>query len=205
MGRSQEEFPLLKARGLKACEILGDGESTRPAQTLHLPQLEAIWAIKTNIQSSPTGNCLFNAFSDQLYGDQSKHAEIRKNVCQFMRENPTDFIPFITVDQGQRRNPKRKNAGAYSSQYSLDIPTEEQVNRAWEDHLKRMAQNGTYGDNLEIRAFGQAYNMDVKIFRFEKILYQRAAEDGVVRPIAYIALHVRVQKTLFRTRTDFFV
>jgi hypothetical protein len=42
MGRSQEEFPLLKARGLKACEILGDGESTRPAQTLHLPQLEAI-------------------------------------------------------------------------------------------------------------------------------------------------------------------
>jgi OTU domain-containing protein 3 len=82
-----------------------------------------------------------------------------------MRENPTDFVPFITVDQGQRRNPKRKNAGAYSSQSTIEIPTEEQINRAWEDHLKRMAQNGTYGDNMEIRAFGQAYNMDVIIFR----------------------------------------
>ena len=109
-----------------------------------------------------------------------------------MRENPDDYIPFITVDQGQRRNPKRKNAGAYSSQLSIEVPTPEQINRAWEDHLKRMGQNGTYADNLEVRAFGQAYNMDVKIFRHDQVYHQRAAHDGVVRPIVYIALHVSV-------------
>ena len=112
-------------------------------------------------------------------------------VIQHMRENPDNFKPFITVGEGQRRNPKRKNAGALSSQFSFQPPTEEQTERAWEQHLERMAQGGTYGDNMEIRAFTQAYNTDVKIFQSDLAYYVRVKDDGVVRPVAFIAYHVR--------------
>jgi hypothetical protein len=66
-----------------------------------------------------------------------------------------------------------------------------------------MAQGGTYGDNMEIQAFAKAYNYDVKIFLFDHAYYVRALHDGIVRPIAYIAYHVRVLENLLRTRTDF--
>jgi hypothetical protein len=194
MGRSQEEFPQLEALGLKACDIRGDGKYTRPPRTLHSSQPHIFRAMNTDpSSSSPTGNCLFNALSDQLYGDQDRHQEIRQAVIKYMRENPDDFKPFIPVGQGHRRNPKRKNAGAFSSQFSFEAATEEQTERAWEDHLERMAQGGTYGDNLEILAFTKAYNTDVQIFQYNEILYSRAHEDKIVRPIAYIAYHVRVQ------------
>lgn len=109
-----------------------------------------------------------------------------------MRDNPDDFKPFITVGQGQRRNPKRKNAGAFSSQFSFEAATEEQTERAWEEYLEQMAKGGTYGDNMEIRAFTKTYNTDLKIFQYNLALYTRAHDDGAVRPIAYIAYHVRV-------------
>jgi OTU domain-containing protein 3 len=191
MGRS-EEFPLLKAQGLKVCEIRGDGKCTRPPSTLHFPPIQTFRAIVTDLLSFALGNCLFNALSDQIFGDQSKHREIRMNVIQHMRENPDNFKPFITVGQGQRRNPKRKNTGALSARFSFQPSTDEQTERAWEEHLERMAQGGTYGDNMEIRAFTEAYNTDVKIFQYDIAYYVRAKDDGATRPVAYIAYHVRV-------------
>ncbi len=43
-------------------------------------------------------NCLFRAFSDQLYGTSDRHAEIRRDVVDFMRSNAQDFEPFL-VDE----------------------------------------------------------------------------------------------------------
>ena len=133
------------------------------------------------------GNCLFNALSDQVYGDPSRHKEIRSVAIDYMRNHPNDFKPFITVD-GERRNPKRKVTRSTSK---IEAATKQQTERAWEEHLRKMNKGGIWGDHLEITAFTRAYDHDVQIFESDKTLYHRARDDKVVRPIAYIAYHVR--------------
>ncbi|KAH8678781.1 hypothetical protein BGZ60DRAFT_428603 [Tricladium varicosporioides] len=162
MGRNTDEFPLLTLYGLKASPIRGDG------------------------------NCLFNALSDQIYGNQSRHKEIREKVIEHLRENAAWYKQFINVEPGggQRRNPKRKNVGASSSSFSHKGPTPEEIDAAFEGHLARMARGGTYGDNMEIRAFSKAYDTDVRIFDDNtNDYYVRASDEGFSERVAYIAYH----------------
>ncbi|KAK0347734.1 hypothetical protein LTR94_001261 [Friedmanniomyces endolithicus] len=132
-----EEFPLLSALGLYAAGIRGDG------------------------------NCLFNALSDQLYGNQNEHAAIRSRVINYMRDNAAYYKQFIDVHPGGgiRRNPKRKNAGSYSSPANAAPPSEADIDRVFESHLLSMARGGTYGDNMEITAFASAYDVDLAVTR----------------------------------------
>jgi len=83
----------------------------------------------------------------------------------------------------------RKNVGAYSAPFEYTAPTEEQINKAWEEHLERMSHGGTYGDNMEIRAFAKAFNVDVKIYNHGNSYYVKAEEHGT-RPVVHIAYHV---------------
>ncbi|KAL9082527.1 MAG: hypothetical protein Q9159_006353 [Coniocarpon cinnabarinum] len=155
-----DEFPNLHPLGLYASNITGDG------------------------------NCLFNALSDQLFGNQAQHSSIRSTVVQHMRENKDDYTPFLDVLPGgaTRRNPKRKNAATFSSQSDLEMPTLEDIDRAFEDRLRRMGQGGTYGDNFEIVAFTRAYNKNVLVFQANERLYfgaPRTADQADTCCIAY--------------------
>ncbi|KXL49239.1 hypothetical protein M433DRAFT_151855 [Acidomyces richmondensis BFW] len=160
---AEEEFPLLSALGLYAADIRGDG------------------------------NCLFNALSDQLYGHQNEHAAIRSRVIEYMRAHAEYYKQFIDVYPGGgiRRNPKRKNAGAYSSPTNAPPPSEADIDRVFESHLQRMAKGGTYGDNMEITAFSSAYEVDVKIYQrdFAYMVTGGGGEDSN-RPVAHIAYHM---------------
>ncbi|KZF23206.1 OTU-domain-containing protein [Xylona heveae TC161] len=167
MPRSTEEFPLLRAHGLYAADIRGDG------------------------------NCLFNALSDQLYGTQSRHHEIRARVIEYMRDHAPYYKQFMDVRPGggARRNPKRKNAGAYASPEQM-APTPEEVERVFESHLQTMARGGTYGDNMEISAFSSAYDVDVKIYQRDFAYMvsggdpDNEEESEGPRRIVHIAYHV---------------
>ncbi|KAI9801758.1 MAG: hypothetical protein M1825_003130 [Sarcosagium campestre] len=154
---SKSEFPSLAGAGLYAAETGGNG------------------------------NCLFNALSDQIYGNQDHHRDIRAQVIEYMREHASYYKQFVDVNAGQRRNPKRKNAGAFSS--PVQVPTAEQIEGVFEAHLTRMARGGEYGDNLEITAFSEAYRVDVSIQQRDNILYVSTARPGEVRRVAYIAYH----------------
>jgi OTU domain-containing protein 3 len=109
-----------------------------------------------------------------------------------MRENPDEFKPFVPVGGGQRRNPKRKNAGSLSSTFEFTEATKAEIDAAFEAHLKRMSRGGTWGDNIEIQAFAHAYKTDVKIYQEGYAIYIKAAPDDTVRPVAHIARHVCV-------------
>ncbi|QIW99557.1 hypothetical protein AMS68_005075 [Peltaster fructicola] len=164
MGRiSDDEFPLLSALGLYASDIRGDG------------------------------NCLFNALSDQIFGDQTSHATIRARVIDYMRENASYYKQFIDVHPGGgiRRNPKRKNAGAYSTPANAVPPSEADVDRVFDSHLQSMARGGTYGDNMEITAFSSAYGVDVKIYQRDfAYMVTGMSTDDKARPVAHIAYHM---------------
>ena len=184
-----EEFPQLAAQGLKACPIRGDGEYTRSYKTLRFPQPHVFIGDRKLMNSfSVVGNCLFNALSDQVYGDQSRHEEIRIAVINYMRMHPDEFKPFIHVN-GERRNPKRKVTRSASK---IEGATEQQTEHTWEGYLKNMKRSGTWGGHLEITAFTRSYNYDIQIFEVDKTLYHRAQFDKIHRPVAYIAYHVGV-------------
>jgi OTU domain-containing protein 3 len=135
---------------------------------------------------------LFNALSDQIYGHQNDHDKIRARVIDYMREHASYYKLFIDVQPGggQRRNPKRKNAGTYSSPVSLKPPTQEEIDRVFESHLGSMARGGTYGDNMEISAFSAAFGINVKIYQHDFAYMVSTPDDGQERQVAHIAYHV---------------
>lgn len=143
-----------------------------------------------------TGNCLFNALSDQLYGDQSHHAAIRARVIEYMRDNKTHFKHFldVTTGGGQRRNPKRKVTGSYNSPSLTPSPSPDEIDAVFEGHLLRMAKGGTWGDHMEVSAFGEAYKVDVKIYLHTSnyvLQWGRGTRKiGEGGPIVHIAYHV---------------
>ena len=114
-----------------------------------------------------------------------------------MRLNGDYYKQFIVVHPGggTRRNPKRKNAGGFSTRFSHVAATPEEVNRTFESHLRQMARGGTYGDNMEIAAFSAAFNVDIKIYRRD-YAYMVSAKtgggisDGSVNSVVHIAHHV---------------
>lgn len=142
------------------------------------------------------GNCLFHALSDQLYGSQSSHQEIRARVIEYMREHAEFYKQFIDVRSGGgvRRNPKRKNAGGYSSPVNYTPPTPQEIDAFFESHLQSMAKGGTYGDNMEVVAFSAAYRVNVNIHQREfSYMVSGSEEDDIDtsnRPVLYIAYHV---------------
>lgn len=185
MGGSSDEFPLLKSQGTSIAS------RKLPHLTDAPPGLYA-----ADVRGD--GNCLFNALSDQIYGTQIKHHEIRARVIDYMRAHSAHYKQFIEVLPGgaTRRNPKRKNAGAYSTPVSL--PSEQEITRVFEEHLARMARGGVYGDNMEIMAFCSAYGYDVKIYlqEYAYMIHDLQDDTGETRDIAHIAYHVGNPSTL---------
>ncbi|KAH8808962.1 hypothetical protein F5884DRAFT_733691 [Xylogone sp. PMI_703] len=153
------------------------------------------WLERHGLVAVPTrgdGNCLFNALSDQTVGNQENHKEIRAQVIEYMRANSDYYKSFIVVEPGGgvRRNPKRKNVAVPKTPIAQEPPSAAQIDEAFENHLARMAQGGTYGDNMEIVAFSQLYRTDVKVYQWTgHAYYISAPDDGTVKPVVHIAHH----------------
>lgn len=121
-----DEFPLLHSHGLYASTISGDGD------------------------------CLFHALSDQLYGHENSHRELRTRIVSHMRQHSSYFKLFLSVP------PARKKAKGKSE---FVAPSETAIDAAFEQHVKRMSQQGVYGDNIEICAFAREFGVHVKIYQ----------------------------------------
>jgi len=126
-----DEFPLLRSHGLYASPISGDGD------------------------------CLFHAFSDQLYGHENSHRELRARIVSHMRKHSTYFKLFLSVP------PARKKQSKGNSKSEFVPPSESAIDAAFEQHVKRMSQQGVYGDNIEICAFAREFGVHVKIYQRE--------------------------------------
>lgn len=107
-----------------------------------------------------------------------------------MRIHAEYFKLFLDVGP-TRRAPKRKAAAG--AKQSIVGPTEDAIDKAFAQHLKRMSQSGVYGDNMEISAFSRDYNCDVKIYQrdFAYVVTSGAGAPGP-RKTMHIAYHVSV-------------
>jgi OTU domain-containing protein 3 len=113
-----------------------------------------------------------------------------------MREHADYYKFFIDTLSGasQRRNPKRKTTKAYSSAQAVIEVSPEELDRVFESHLQQMAKGGTYGDNMEISAFSNAYDVDVKIYQrdFAYVVSPNFGGDGE-KDMVHIAYHVGIR------------
>lgn len=144
-------------------------EPDTKANHSEFPQLVAKGLYASEIQGD--GNCLFRALSDQFYGDGGKaHGAVRAQIVGYMREHADDFRVFIECEGEE----------------------------TWEQHLKRMSQDGVFGDHAEIVAFARAADVNV-------IIYQRAThflvtpDEGELdteRDEASVARAIRRRRTL---------
>jgi OTU domain-containing protein 3 len=144
------------------------------------------------------GNCLFNALSDQLYGNQDMHEVLRAHTIEHMKGNADFYRQYMAVNS-VRRNPKRRTAAAASKRIDTTYYTEEQLQQQFEEHVEKMGQPGEWADNMEVSAFASALNVHVRLWQadytylFSPRTYY-TSEDGVgaedSRQTLHIAYHV---------------
>lgn len=79
------------------------------------------------------GNCLFRALSDQLYGYPHQHSILREQVCDYLATKADRYAAFIDVE------------------------------KPFEEYVRVMRQSGTYGGHLELSAFAQYQQKEIKI------------------------------------------
>uniref|UniRef100_A0A183S797 OTU domain-containing protein n=1 Tax=Schistocephalus solidus TaxID=70667 RepID=A0A183S797_SCHSO len=60
-------------------------------------QLSAIGLVLRDVPSD--GNCMFHAFSDQLFGTFEKHALLRWETVNFLRNHKRELLPFCEEDE----------------------------------------------------------------------------------------------------------
>ncbi|KAF2855573.1 OTU-domain-containing protein [Plenodomus tracheiphilus IPT5] len=161
------EFPILEANALYAGQIRGDG------------------------------NCLFNALSDQLYGDQEMNEVLRTATIEHMRDNSDFYRQYMAVNS-VRRNPKRKTTAALPTRIDPTYYTEEQLQQQFEEHVEKMGQPGEWADNMEVSAFASALNVHVRLWQadytylFSPRTYYVPSDDPVPaddRQTLHIAYH----------------
>lgn len=136
------------------------------------------------------GNCLFRALSDQMYNTTDRHDEIRQKVVEHLRSNRQDFeafVPFNTEEPWVRSQPSTR-----SSRLRREIDADD-----WfEAYLKDMARPKTWGGEIEIRAFCEAFDRDVLIHRptnagqpFDQMINMKRG-DGQPRQFVHVSYGV---------------
>ncbi|KAI0314059.1 hypothetical protein OF83DRAFT_1165358 [Amylostereum chailletii] len=109
---------------------MGDPEQTTQQLNDQLRQL-GLYAADT----VGDGNCLFRALSDQFYGSDAHHLQLREDICDWIEENKMRYEPFVEDDRG------------------IDA------------HLRLMRSAATYGGHLELSAFAHMARRDVKVIQ----------------------------------------
>lgn len=149
------------------------------------------------------GNCLFNALSDQLYGDQEMNEVLRTATIEHMRDNSDFYRQYMAVNS-VRRNPKRKTTAALPTRIDTKYYTEEQLQQQFEEHVEKMGQPGEWADNMEVSAFASALNVHVRLWQadftylFSPRTYYMPNDDTAPRDnrqTLHIAYHVRARSS----------
>lgn len=80
---------------------------------------------------------MFRALSDQMFGEDTHHARLRGEVCDYIKTHEDHFRNFFSSDSGQ----------------------------SFDAHVTAMQSLGTFGDNFELVAFANLHCVDIHIYQ----------------------------------------
>jgi hypothetical protein len=89
------------------------------------------------------GNCLFRAIAHQLFGNDSRHLEVRQTCVDEMEQHPDSYLPFLADSEG----------GANRDAYFL--------------YLRSMRRPQCWGGHLELVAASRAYDVNIIVHRLD--------------------------------------
>ncbi|KYQ96674.1 OTU domain containin protein [Tieghemostelium lacteum] len=132
-----------------------------------------LYMLKNKKEIPGDGNCQFHALSDQLYGDLSHSADIRKSIVQWLRKNKDHSL----------------TNGAVLSQFVGD--------RDWEQYCNEMEKLGTWGDHLTLLAAAEIYGLKISIISsvestshfFIEVIPTKIQKDKVLLLSHYAEFH----------------
>ncbi|PPQ84844.1 hypothetical protein CVT26_011917, partial [Gymnopilus dilepis] len=122
------------------------------------------------LYAAPTlgdGNCLFRALADQVYGSPVRHAEVRKEVCDWIERWPEryeGFVEFESEEEGGGRGRKGKGREDNGGQ-GEEGDGGRGKSRRLEKYLRNMRENGTYGGHMELSAFAHMTKRNIKVIQ----------------------------------------
>lgn len=99
------------------------------------------------------GNCLYTAISHQVPNET--YETLRRKTAQYMRENPDEFLPFLTKENGDS--------------YNEDD---------FETFLQKTAETAEWGGQLEVKAMSSALHHPIEIIQGEGPLIKIGEEFG---------------------------
>jgi hypothetical protein len=89
-------FEMLTKNNRTLClQLLSDPAENTQALNQQLAAL-GLYAVQT----LGDGNCLFRALSDQYYGSDSKHAQVRQDICDWIATHHSRYAPFVDDERG---------------------------------------------------------------------------------------------------------
>ena len=113
-------------------------EDNKDISNVHQPRRQRMKELCAmyNCEEVPTrgdGNCQFRALSVGIYEREDRHAEVRANIVQHLRENSERYFQF--VESGE----------------------------VFADYVNRISQDGQWGDEITLRAFVEYYSRGVRV------------------------------------------
>ena len=128
---------------------------------------------------------MFRALSDQLYDSPDHHPELRSKVVNHMRKYREEYEPYIAGfrEEGLSSSQTRTRS-------SRSPPTDD--DDEFEAYCDEMETLATWGQQLELKAFAEAYDRDIVIHQptsmsnpFGFMSNQRRASGS---PVTYVHL-----------------
>jgi hypothetical protein len=107
------------------------------------------------------GSCMFRAVSDQLYGDEDHHMEIRRRCVKYMVDHRDDFAPFVDDS------------------------------KCFEEYTADMAREGIWGGNLELQALSMVLGANLRIWQIEGANYDIRNHHALDAPCLHLSYHLR--------------
>ncbi|CAI5736842.1 unnamed protein product [Peronospora destructor] len=120
------------------------------------------------------GNCLFRALSDQLFGDQQQHEQVREKIVNYLEQHRNDFEPFMEDEE------------------------------KFEKYCERMRENGTWGGNQELYAAARLFQAYIIVHQNQPSARIMVIECDQLKPTRFIhvAYHGEDHYDSVRSITD---
>jgi len=93
--------------------------------------------IKSDIEGD--GNCQFRSIADQVYNNQERYKDVRKDIVDWLAKNKDFYID----DENTTK----------ISDFMIDLP--------WTNYITKMSNDGTWGDQLTLTAAAEVYQSNI--------------------------------------------
>ncbi|KAI9826757.1 MAG: hypothetical protein M1826_006552 [Phylliscum demangeonii] len=122
------------------------------------------------VETRGDGDCMYHAISDQLYGHQDAHAEIRATTAAFLRQHRALYRPFVPTNAWAEENefstPPSTPGGTTWWNFS-PIPTDAEQDQAFDSYVERLALAG-------------ASLVDIVVYQDGRVPFRQEPLDGVL-------------------------